>query len=184
MRLELLLTFGTTSLAACAAIAGFFGMNLHSGIEDTEGLLWVVTGCASSAAVAIFGGLVFSVRRFHSSQQQQIARTASLERSLFSLDSAYFALRQQGVLLGVDATGGSGAGAPDPVVTREGLSRALDAVNERMQPGDVDALFRLLDIDGSGVLTKDELGLRGEAAEAVAHYHGGQARVPPPPQGV
>ena len=76
------------------------------------------------------------------------------------------------------------AGAPDPVVTREGLSRALDAVNERMQPGDVDALFRLLDTDGSGVLTKDELGLRGEAAEAVAHYHGGQARVPPPPQGV
>jgi hypothetical protein len=48
----------------------------------------------------------------------------------------------------------------------------------------VDALFRLLDTDGSGVLTKDELGLRGEAAEAVAHYHGGQARVPPPPQGV
>ena len=56
--------------------------------------------------------------------------------------------------------------------TREGLSRALDALNERMQPGDVDALFRLLDTDNSGVLTKDELGLRGEAAEAVAHYHG------------
>ena len=41
-----------------------------------------------------------------------------------------------------------------------------------MRPSDVDALFRLLDTNGSGVLTKDELGLRGEAAEAVAHYHG------------
>ena len=30
MRLELLLTFGTASLAFCAAIAGFFGMHRHS----------------------------------------------------------------------------------------------------------------------------------------------------------
>ena len=29
MRLELLLGFGTASLAVCAAVAGFFGMNLH-----------------------------------------------------------------------------------------------------------------------------------------------------------
>lgn len=177
MRLELLLSFGTASLAGCAVVAGFFGMNLHSGIEDVDGLLWVVTGGSTAAGVAIFAGLLFSVRRFHASQQKQIAQTASLERSLSSLDAAYFALRQQGVLLGDAGAGGRArASETDPVVTRDELSRALDSVNERVRPSDVDALFRLLDTDGSGVLTKDELGLRGEAAEAVAHYHGSAER--------
>lgn len=180
MRLELLLSFGTTSLAFCAMVGGFFGMNLDSGVQEVEGLFWLATGVTVSAGAAIFGGLVFSVRRFHVSQQRQIARTASLERALTRLDDAYFGLRRQGVLIG-EAGGGRGGGGggrfvqsadSEPVVTREELSRALQSVDGRMQPADVDALFKLLDTDGSGVLTKDELGLRGEAAEAVARYHG------------
>ena len=79
---ELMLGFGTCSLALCAAVAGFFGMNLHSGWEDVHGGLQLVSTCAAAGAGAVFTGFVLSVRRFHASQLQQVERTSALERSL------------------------------------------------------------------------------------------------------
>ena len=173
MRLELVIAFSTASLALTASVAGFFGMNLHSGIEEVPGLFWAVTGVTATAAASVFAAFVLSVRRFHSSQQQLVARTASLDRSLTGLDSAYFALRQRSLMLddrqvaeGDDD--GSGGRAEPLVITKEILREALqraassnaDADVQTMvapRHGDVDELWRLLDADGDGVLTASEL---------------------------
>lgn len=181
MRLELLLSFGTTSLALCAAVAGFFGMNLHSGVDDYPNGLWLVTSAASTTALAVFAGLMLSVRRFHVSQGQQVVRTASLERSLNGLDAAYFALRPSRMLAAstdVDATSAT-ADAVDErlpaseeplVITKAALREALGRVQQaggkpslvllgrapHQQNLDFDELWALLDANGDGVLCPDD----------------------------
>ena len=94
MRLELMLSFGTCSLAICATVGGFFGMNLHSGYEDVPYLLPQVSAGAALLASGVFGAFVLSLRRFHALQQQQVESTAALDRAIDTLDTAYFALRQ------------------------------------------------------------------------------------------
>lgn len=175
MRVELLLGFGTASLALCAAIGGFFGMNLHHGLDDVPNLMWVVTGGACAAATGVFGAFVVSVRRFHLSQQAQVARTAALDHSLQNLDSAYFALRQSGLVLGDGRDNNliSASGGADPVIiTKDVLRDAIDRVAQETGTGSttlvrgqgditedaVDDLWRLLDANGDGVLTASELG--------------------------
>ena len=71
MRLELLLTFGATSLALSAAVAGFFGMNLHSGIDEAPQLMWAVSAAASAASALLFVALYRGVRRFHAEQARE-----------------------------------------------------------------------------------------------------------------
>ena len=45
MRMELLINMGGTTLGLNAVVAGFFGMNLHSGLEEApQHLLWYVMG--------------------------------------------------------------------------------------------------------------------------------------------
>ena len=75
MRLELMLSFGTCSLAICATVGGFFGMNLHSGFEDAESyphLLLYVSAGAGALASGVFAAFVLSLKRFHTRQQQQV----------------------------------------------------------------------------------------------------------------
>ena len=159
MRAELLLTFSTTSLALCAAVAGFFGMNLHSGVEEVPHMLWVVTGSAALASTALFGGLLMGVRRFHVEQMTQIARTASLESSLSGLDAAYYALRVHGLLEDMpERTLGSAPSQPRSVISKAVLSDALHR-SEATPPTtqQLEDLWALLDTNADGELQQEEV---------------------------
>jgi hypothetical protein len=161
MRLELLVGFGSASLAMCAAAAGFFGMNLHSGVEDIRHGLWLVSGTVSVVASAVFTGFVLSVRRFNKSQQQQVLRTSALERSLASLDTAYFALRQRWI-----GTPNDDEESSQPVhISLDALRHALDESGKGPVPTEeVEELYNLLDANGDGVLTVAELGISEKEA--------------------
>lgn len=205
MRLELMLSFGTCSLAICATMGGFFGMNLHSGLENVPHLLLYVSGGTGLAASGVFAAFVLSLKRFHAAQQRQVESTASLDRAIDVLDTAYFTLRQahsaqrldgldtaHGTLLTGEPTGAaSGAGgdgllenavvAPDVAasvprvrlpITREGLHTALQRCAQReggearpINPNAVDELWEMLDANGDGVLTAEELHLGEKARE-------------------
>ena len=172
MRLELLLSFGTCSLAICATIGGFFGMNLSSGIENVPNLLWYVSGAATCVAGSVFGAFVISVRRFHLQQQQQVESTAALDRAVDALDTAYFALRQMRPHAS-DGRLSDGGRDDEPEllpITREALRKALMRSkggdggghgDGRLEAEDaaIDDLWHVLDADGDGVLTQDELQL-------------------------
>ena len=171
MRIELLLGFGTASLALCAAVAGFFGMNLHSGVDEVPGLLWAVTGGTSAVGVGLFCGFLYSVRRFHASQQHQIAATAALETGLASLDATYFMLRRQGILHG-DIHSDANEQA---IISRTSLEESLHQLREdderEITLEEKAALWAILDADGNGVLTEEERHLQGEVARAAQQYH-------------
>ena len=151
MRLELILGFGTTSLALSACVGGFFGMNLDSGIESSPHLLWAVSGAAVTASSVLFAGLVLGVRRFNAEQGRQVLATASLEQSLASLDTAYYALRERG-LLGDDKESEPGSLASTPV-SKEVLGDVLASASVRLAPGELDELWTLLDTNDDGVLS-------------------------------
>lgn len=51
MRLELLMGMATSSLAVSTLMAGFFGMNLVSGLEDVPGLFWLALGGCTALSV-------------------------------------------------------------------------------------------------------------------------------------
>ena len=171
MRIELLLGFGTASLALCAAVAGFFGMNLHSGVDEVPGLFWAVTGGTSAVGMGLFCGFLFSVRRFHASQQHQIVATAALETGLASLDAAYFMLRRQGILHGEIHSDVNEQAIISRTSLEESLLQLRDEDEREITVEEKAALWAILDADGNGVLTEEERHLQGDVARAAQQYH-------------
>lgn len=95
MRLEL--GMGTSSLAVSTVIAGFFGMNLCSGLEEVPGLFWWVMSGSTVFSLAFFRVLIGGVRRYHHLQRKHLFEVRSLRCALESLESAYYEVRQRSV---------------------------------------------------------------------------------------
>lgn len=54
LRLEVFLNLGAVSVATGGLVAGAFGMNLHSGLEETRGLFFIVSGAMVAVSVLSF----------------------------------------------------------------------------------------------------------------------------------
>ena len=54
-RLELVLSMAGLSIGGSAAVSGFFGMNLLSGVESAANLFWAVTAMSITASLVLFG---------------------------------------------------------------------------------------------------------------------------------
>ena len=138
-----------------AQVAGFFGMNLHSGLESSPPqLLWLVAGGTATASALLFVGLLLGVRRFNAEQSRQLSRTTSLEHALAGLDDAYYALRESGAL---DGTVDLSRDAP-PLISKAALGDALGAAGAPpLAPPELDELWALLDTNADGVLNPEEV---------------------------
>eukprot|EP00440_Ansanella_granifera_P030310 gb/GFBE01032931.1/.p1 GENE.gb/GFBE01032931.1/~~gb/GFBE01032931.1/.p1 ORF type:complete len:494 (+),score=106.57 gb/GFBE01032931.1/:1-1482(+) len=153
MRLELLMGMGTAALAVSTVVAGFFGMNLQSGIEDVPGLFWMVTAGTTAITILIFAGLMSGVRRFHRVQRNHMSQTGSLRRALEGLDEAYFSLRQSGSLVcSEDEAAPSG-------VNKAELFEALEAAGCVLNDEEQDVLWEAMDANRDGSLSASELGM-------------------------
>ena len=151
-------------------------MNLHSGIEDVHHLLWGVSAGAGALSIGLFIAFVRSMRRFHFSQQRSVDSTAALDRAIDALETAYFALRLRTPQLESPLADRPGAEAREDglgsrhvgemallPITRDSLADALQysAQLEGAAPlphGAVDELWEMLDANGDGVLTQEEIG--------------------------
>lgn len=138
-------------------------------------MLLYVSGSTGLLASGVFAAFVLSLKRFHSAQQLQLESSASLDRAIDALDTAYFTLRQS-QRDAPDASGVGRASYAEPSqrlpITREALHAALQdcAAREGDAPiskSTVDDLWAMLDANGDGVLTADELRL-GEPLAARA----------------
>lgn len=54
LRLEVFLNLGAVSVATGGLVAGAFGMNLHTGLEETRGMFFIVSGTMVAVSVLAF----------------------------------------------------------------------------------------------------------------------------------
>ncbi|CAE7806277.1 mrs2, partial [Symbiodinium sp. KB8] len=119
-RNRIMMGMATSSLAVSTLMAGFFGMNLVSGLEDVPGLFWLALGGCTALSVFLFYGLMAGVRRYHSVQRQQLSEVSSLRTALDALDEAYFELRKPSSL-------SSSEEEPQSGFTRQALFQTLES---------------------------------------------------------
>lgn len=62
LRLDIFLNLGAVSVGVGGLVAGFFGMNLLSGIEEDPGAFWIVCGMASATSYLCFRGTLTYLR--------------------------------------------------------------------------------------------------------------------------
>ena len=135
MRFELLLSMGTISLTLAAVVGGFFGMNLHSGVEEMPGALWLAAGGATAVSASLLYVLTGGVRRFHRSQRAHLVHMGTLRRTLGGLDGAYYALRHHGLLaVSHRATEGEPGAAPAVAVSEGDFAEAMAAAGRDLDP--------------------------------------------------
>ncbi len=107
------------------------------------------------------------LNRFRSAQRHHLQQSASLERTLGLLDSAYYALRRTGALTAHDALARgeravSGAALPSAGLRFEQLRTAVNSLHRpRGGAGVTDAellsLWEVFDANGDGMLDANEL---------------------------
>ena len=135
MRFELLLSMGTISLTLAAVVGGFFGMNLHSGVEEAPGALWLAAGAATGVSASLLYVLTGGVRRFHRSQRAHLVHMGTLRRTLGHMDGAYYALRHHGLLaVSHRATEGEPGAAPAVAVSEGDFAEAMAAAGRDLDP--------------------------------------------------
>lgn len=145
MRLEVLLQMGSLSLAVAAVTGGFFGMNLHSGLEEVPHMFWLVAGMTTSVSALLLSVFTSSVRTFHGKQRLQLVETAALQHALAGLDHAYFALRQNGTLGTAQSAYEGAPGVPLPqTITCDQLNEAMAASGAQLDKHQLQALHHLL----------------------------------------
>jgi len=155
MRLEVLLQMGSVSLALAAVTGGFFGMNLHSGLEDVPHGLWLAAGVTAGASALLLSAFVSSVRNFHGKQRLQLVETAALQHALGGLDHAYFALRRTGALGAAHSAYEGASGSPvAPAISRVQLAEAMAESGARLDDQQLQALHHLLAEDEDSVYDK------------------------------
>lgn len=62
LRLDIFLNLGAVSVGIGGLVAGFFGMNLLSGIEEDPAAFWFVSGLASATSFICFRGTLSYLR--------------------------------------------------------------------------------------------------------------------------
>jgi len=154
MRLELMVSICGLATGITAAIAGLFGMNLLSGLEESTHAFPAVVAASGAGSALLVGFLVRGIGRFNASQLQHLARSGNLERALHGLEHAYFALRAHSALAeqseGESSLLGDGGKPPSMAELRDSLQGSLDAEESA-------TLFRILDTNDDGILQPDEL---------------------------
>jgi hypothetical protein len=161
-RMELLLSIGGISMVLATVISGFYGMNLHSGLEHVDHSFYLVAGVSGAACVALLVGLLRGVSRFHRVHREMLLGCTDLKHALLHVDHAAYALRRAGV---EDRPQGHGAG-----VSRAELATAMTSTGVELSGQQLDALMDLMDANRDGVLSTDEIRLVG-----VDPRHGGHA---------
>ena len=150
-RMEVLLSIGGISMVMATMISGFWGMNLHSGIETVPHAFWWVAGLSGATSALLLVGLVRGVTRFHRVHREMLVSCSSLKNALLQVDHASYALRRAGI---EDRPAGIGGG-----VSRAELADAMDSSGMALRDEELDALMDLMDADRDGVLSNDEIRL-------------------------
>mmetsp|Transcript_20354 Transcript_20354/g.54800 ORF Transcript_20354/g.54800 Transcript_20354/m.54800 type:complete len:525 (+) Transcript_20354:145-1719(+) len=98
-RLELYTSLFSLPLAGVGAVAGIFGMNLTSGLEEAAHLFWGVTVGTVTVAFAAF---TVCLRRYHRSavtQGRQVLDAQAMKRALDLMEQVHYIARRRGAFV-------------------------------------------------------------------------------------
>lgn len=158
LRLSLHMSLATAAVAvACGTPAAFLGANIN--VPSVS--FWpLVAGC-SAAAIAGYGGLVSLWQVLPTVAHRRRVADARALRDLLhhldDLDAVMASVRSAALSVGT-------AGAR---LSRDAFARAVVSAGAHLRPDEVDALFRVYDVNESGFLEPDEVLRRaGEAWDA------------------
>jgi magnesium transporter len=180
IEMNLHLTIGAVCLGACTTVAGFFGMNLTSGLEEHAGLFWPTVWGSSAVGVAIYVTCrsYLSGKHMQNRALQRANEVRSVTGVLSDMDSLDYAVkrlveaqsltkaaalvaRQEAAALRDD--GGGGDEAEDEFedgvkVGREEFRRMLESgrAGRAVPDGELKLIFDILDASGDGVLHENE----------------------------
>ena len=165
MRMNLHTSIGAIPLAACSVVAGMFGMNLHSGLEDTPGIFTQVLTCSLVMGAVLHAGMLYTIfgqdpRRKHVSEAGYLEVMKDMLTDMKDIDHAVkLAFRSMDRKSGGDR------------LSKEEFSRLLrdakcgscaeevidDERGGRKAVEDVDVFFDLIDVNGDGYIDSKEL---------------------------
>jgi len=166
LQLNLNISIFTLTLSTLSAMAGIFGMNLHSGLEQKERLFYValLVMLASASGIHTFIRNAVSKNLNVSDLEKHEAGMNAIQRILADSGSLDLAIKE--VFRAIDETDAAdtGSGSPEILTGKLGLSREdfkklfLSTQNQdHLTSQHTDALFDLLDSDHDGLLQKNKI---------------------------
>ncbi|CAE7848964.1 MRS2-G [Symbiodinium sp. KB8] len=147
---ELQLTIAGFSIALPTAIAGVFGMNLTSGLEEAQGLFWPITAGSALAGCLVFWGLSRAIARSSPTSRQYHRLQDFIIGIEGNMQDAASTLR----IMRRKAEAGQGG---DMAVSRDQFKRLQAAATGR-EPSDdeMKLLYDMFDANDDGLLELDE----------------------------
>jgi magnesium transporter len=141
------------STGIATAIAGFFGMNLQSGLEDSTVAFVSVVAVSGlcSAAVAAMSFSYLSGRTMQRRAKKRLTELETLTNALTDMNALDFTIKHL-----VD--GKENVDSPDHVINRDDFKKALIQARKSGKASDqeVDFLFAVFDRVKDGQLTRDD----------------------------
>ncbi|KAL9187658.1 hypothetical protein ACHAXT_006036 [Thalassiosira profunda] len=145
IRMNLYLTIGGISLAFGTAVAGFFGMNLVSGLEEAEGVFELVV-----LGSTFFGGAFLSGCYFY------LNGTRTQQRTINNLEQIEVMNRALGDMSALDYSFELMLNADEPLTIDTFREKIYASEPEGYRESEVEFLFDLLDYTDDGRIDKDD----------------------------
>ena len=156
IRMNLHLTVGTVCLGVCTTVAGFFGMNLLSGLEEVPGYFWPTVAGSLGVGGGVFAGCkkYLSGKEMQRRARERAGEVESVTGVLRDMNSLDYAVKR--LITDKSAAGGEWNGGE--VVARSEFRKMLERGRGggRVTEGELDVIFSILDESNDGVLHESE----------------------------
>ncbi|KAH9301265.1 hypothetical protein KI387_012848, partial [Taxus chinensis] len=138
IRMNLFISMAALSLTSATIPAGFFGMNLVSGLESSHNAFYIVIGATSASSIFVGLGLVFMFRKFLDKRRaKDLAALQDLLSHIDDIDDIFQVLTSKGA-----------------VISQEEFKKFIRThpSTESMQEREIDLMFRMFDNNHNGQL--------------------------------
>jgi len=167
------LAVGTVCLSTMTVVAGFFGMNLVSGFEDHESMFLVTVGGSGVAAIVLYAAChnFLSGKNMRKRVREKATEINAITAVLNNMDSLDFAIKRllqeadsnlsQGKYNSIGFGSTYTSNPHSHSLTKERFKSVLAEVRgpgKKIERGEVELIFGILDKSGDGVMDYNELG--------------------------
>ncbi|GLJ30598.1 hypothetical protein SUGI_0605860 [Cryptomeria japonica] len=138
IRTNLFISMASLSLTSATVPAGFFGMNLVSGLESAPSVFYIIVGATSASSIFVGLGLLFVFRKFLDNRRaQDLAALQDLLSHIDDIDDIFQVLASKGA-----------------VVSQEDFKKfiRIHPSTKSMQEREIDLMFRMFDSNHNGQL--------------------------------
>jgi len=173
IRMNVQLAVGTVCLSTMTVVAGFFGMNLVSGFEDHESMFLVTVGGSGVAAIVLYAAChnFLSGKNMRKRVREKATEINAITAVLNNMDSLDFAIKRllqeadsnlsQGKYNSIGFGSTYTSNPHSHSLTKERFKSVLAEVRgpgKKIERGEVELIFGILDKSGDGVMDYNELG--------------------------